>query len=363
MKTTGTTLAAILGFLSSTSAHYTFDKLLLNDKQVGGDNTYIRKHTNGYMPIKFNSPPSGSITPLDADFACNKGATAAPEVITVKAGDKIGLAQAFGADGIQHPGPSQVYMAPVGDATSDKGSDWYKIHQSLVCRQGSPESFRTNAWCSWDENNVWAVVPATVPNGQYLLRAEHIGVHGAHDGQAEFYVACAQVEVTGNTATSMPGESVKFPGAYQANDEAVNFSVWGRSTEYSVAPGPDVIPGGTIRGSASGAGGDKLETVAGGESNGPDAGDADDSSSSAAPVPSPTPSATAPPVVAPSSTAAPTPTTPPTTPSATPSAAPSAIPSTTPGKGKGKGKGCKRSLPRRAAVALVAEIDAKAIEQ
>lgn len=358
MKTT--TLAAVLGFLSSTSAHYTFDKLLLNDEQVGGDNTYIRRHTNGYMPIKFNNPPEGSITPLDADFACNKGATGAPEVISVKAGDKIGLAQAFGANGIQHPGPSQVYMAPVGDAANDQGSDWYKIHQSLVCRQGSPESFRTNAWCSWDENNVWAVVPATVPNGQYLLRAEHIGVHGAHDGQAEFYVACAQVEVTGNTATSMPGQSVKFPGAYQATDEAVNFSVWGRSTEYPVVPGPDVIPGGTIRGSASGAGGDKLETVAGGDSNGSDGiggnDNSNDDNSSPAPVTS---------VVTPSATVVPVPTTTPnTTPIATPttpSATPSATLSTTPGKGKGKG--CKRSVPRRAAAALVAEIDARASEQ
>ncbi|KAK4120698.1 lytic polysaccharide monooxygenase, partial [Parathielavia appendiculata] len=265
MKTTGT-LAAILGLVSTATAHYTFDKLLVNDKQVGGDNTYIRKHTNGYMPIKFKNAPSGSISPLDADFSCNKGATGAAQVITVKAGDKIGLRQAFGANAIQHPGPSQIYISPVTNAKTDKGNDWYKIHQSLVCRQGSAESFRTNAWCSWGENNVWAVIPSTIPNGQYLLRGEHIGLHGAHDGQAEFYVACAQIHVTGNTATSMPGKSVKFPGAYQPTDGPLNFSLWGRSTSYPVAPGPDVIPGGTIRGSANGAGGDKLQTVPGGSS-------------------------------------------------------------------------------------------------
>ncbi|KAK3306516.1 glycosyl hydrolase family 61-domain-containing protein [Chaetomium strumarium] len=263
MKTSAA-LAAILGLVSSASAHYTFDKLQLNDKQVGGDNTFIRKHSNGYMPIKFNKIPQGSISPLDADFSCNKGATGAPQVITVKAGDKIGLRQAFGANGIQHPGPSQIYIAPVSNAKTDKGSDWYKIHQSLICKQGSPESLRTDAWCSWNENNVWGIIPATIPNGQYLLRAEHIGLHGAHDGQAEFYVSCAQIEVTGNTATSMPGKAVKFPGAYQPRDAPLNFSVWGRSTAYPVAPGPDVIPGGTIRGSANGAGGDKLQTVGGG---------------------------------------------------------------------------------------------------
>jgi hypothetical protein len=353
MKTTGT-LAAILGLISSASAHYTFDKLLVNDKQVGGDSTYIRKHTNGYMPTKFKNTPSGSITPLDADFSCNKGATGAQQVISVKAGDKIGLRQAFGANGIQHPGPSQVYIAPVSNAKTDKGSDWYKIHQSLICRQGSPESLRSNAWCSWDENNVWGVIPATIPNGQYLLRAEHIGLHGAHDGQAEFYYSCAQIEVTGNSATSIPGKSTKFPGAYQVSDPAVNFSVWGRSTSYDVAPGPDVIPGGTIRGSASGAGGDKLQTVAGG-SSASDASSGGNNNSSPAPSPSvsvPAPSAPAPSPSAP----APSPSAP--APSAT--VAPAPTPSAGPGNGSGKGKGksCPRSFPRRAAAVLAAEMDA-----
>ena len=344
MKTAGT-LAAILGLVSSASAHYTFDKLLVNDKQVGGDNTYIRKHTNGYMPTKFKNVPSGSITPLDADFSCNKGATGAQQVISVKAGDKIGLRQAFGANGIQHPGPSQVYIAPVSNAKTDKGSDWYKIHQSLICRQGSPESLRSNAWCSWDENNVWGVIPATIPNGQYLLRAEHIGLHGAHDGQAEFYYSCAQIEVTGNSASSIPGTSTKFPGGYQASDPAVNFSVWGRSTSYDVAPGPDVIPGGTIRGSASGAGGDKLQTVAGASSSS----DASSGGDSSSPAPSPSVSAPSPSAPAPSATAAPAPT-------------PSAGPGNGNGKGKGKGN-CTRSFPRRAAAVLVAEMDAATVEQ
>ncbi|KAK4241989.1 glycosyl hydrolase family 61-domain-containing protein [Achaetomium macrosporum] len=339
MKTAGT-LAAILGLVSSVSAHYTFDKLLLNDKQVGGDNTYIRKHSNGYMPIKFKNIPSGSISPLDADFACNKGATGAAQVITVKAGDKIGLRQAFGANGIQHPGPSQIYIAPVNDAKKDKGSDWYKIHQSLICRQGSPESLRTTAWCSWDENNVWGIIPATIPNGQYLLRAEHIGLHGAHDGQAEFYVSCAQIQVTGNTATSMPGTAVKFPGAYQAGDAALNFSLWGRSTSYLVAPGPDVIPGGTIRGSASGAGGDKLQTVGGGKVS--SSSTSGTKSAEGSPVPSAAATHTAsgalPSVSLPAATA-------------------------TAGKPGKEGKGCNRSYPRRAAAALAARIDAEHAEQ
>ena len=356
MKTTGI-LATVLGLVSSASAHYTFDKLLLNDEQIGGDNTYIRKHNNTYIPITFKNIPSGSISPLDDDFSCNKGAIGAPEVITVKAGDKIGLRQGYGATGIQHPGPAQLYIAPVSNATNDKGSDWYKIHQSLICRQGSAESLRTDAWCSWDEDNVWGVIPATIPNGQYLLRGEHIGLHGAHDGQAEFYVACAQIEVTGNSATSIPGQSTLFPGGYQATDAAVNFSIWGTSTSYPVAPGPDVIPGGTIRGSADGAGGDELQTVAG-----------DSSSSNAVNNGSSTSSALSQSTPAPSATAAPAPSQ--SAPASSATAVPAPTASAEPGKGsgtgngKGNGKGkCPGSFPRRAAAVLAARRNAEAAEQ
>ncbi|KAH7002496.1 fungal cellulose binding domain-containing protein [Ilyonectria destructans] len=260
-------IPAVFGLISSVHAHYTFDQLVVNDAMEGSANTYIRKHQNSYMPTKFINVPEGSITPLDADFTCNKGAVAASSVYTVKAGDKIGLKQAYGGTGMLHPGPSQVYISAADDATTYDGTgDWYKIHQSLLCTAGNAESLRTSAWCSYGEDRVWFTVPSTIPNGQYLVRGEHIGLHGAHVGEAEFYYACAQIEVTGNSATSIPGSAVAIPGVYQSTDEAVNFSVWGSSTSYDVIPGPDVIPGGTIRGSPDGSSGDVSETVAGGSS-------------------------------------------------------------------------------------------------
>ncbi|KAH7140415.1 glycosyl hydrolase family 61-domain-containing protein [Dactylonectria estremocensis] len=263
--------SAVLGLVSSARAHYTFDQLTVNDVLEGSANTYIRQHQNGYMPTKFINVPDGSITPLDADFTCNKGAVASSDVYTVKAGDKIGLKQAYGGTGMLHPGPTQVYISAADDATTYDGSgDWYKVHQSLICTAGNAESLRSTAWCSYGEDRVWFTVPSTIPNGQYLVRGEHIALHGAHGGEAEFYYACAQIEVTGNTATSIPGTAVSIPGVYQSTDAAVNFSLWGSSTSYDVIPGPDVIPGGTIRGSADGASGDVSETVSGGSSSGSD---------------------------------------------------------------------------------------------
>ncbi|EJT69796.1 fungal cellulose binding domain-containing protein [Gaeumannomyces tritici R3-111a-1] len=260
MKTTG--FLALAGLAAVGSAHFTWDKIAVGGKQVGGDNQYIRKHDNYYLPIKFNKTPEGSITPNDAGFACNKNARPAPDVLKVKANDMVSLNLGFGAKRMEHPGSVQVYVSPVANAKADSGKDWYKIHQALICKQGNAESLRSTAWCMWGEGGISAPIPETLPNGQYLMRAEQISLHGAHDGQAEFYVACAQIEVTGNSATSIQGTAVQFPGAYKSTDKAVNFSVWGRSTSFDVIPGPDVIPGGTIRGSANGAGGDKTVKVA-----------------------------------------------------------------------------------------------------
>lgn len=268
MKTTY--VSAILGLASSVCAHYTFDKLTVGGTEEGAPNEYIRKHDNGYMPTKFKGIPDGSISPNDKDFTCNKNSVASAKVFKVKAGDEIGLKQAFGGTGMEHPGPIQVYAAAVDNAATASPSDldWYKIHQAKICKAGPAESLRSTAWCSWSEDSVHFKVPSTLPDGQYLIRGEHIALHGAHGGEAEFYYACAQMEVTGNSASSIPGTSVKIPGVYKQDDPAVNFSLWGSSTSYDVTPGPDVIPGGTIRGSDDGASGDVIKTVEGGASSG-----------------------------------------------------------------------------------------------
>ncbi|KAF5722734.1 fungal cellulose binding domain-containing protein [Fusarium mundagurra] len=335
MKTT-TYVSALLSLASAVSAHYTFDKLTLGGQQEGTDNQYIRKHQNGYMPTKFKNIPDGSISPTDKDFTCNKGSTPSTGVFKVKAGDEIGLKQAFGGTGMQHPGPVQVYAAPVKDATSDSPYDlkWYKIHQALICKSGNAESLRSTAWCSWDEDSVHFKIPSTLPDGQYLLRGEHIALHGAHGGEAEFYYACAQVEVTGNSAKSIPGTSVSIPGVYKQDDAAVNFSLWGSSTSYDVMPGPDVIPGGTIRGSADGAGGDVTKTVEGGSDSGSDSG------SDASPTEGSAPASTAP-SSSTESSAAPVVPDVPDSPETTPQPTPVAAETTpVPSAGNGTGSGC-----------------------
>lgn len=42
-----------------------------------------------------------------------------------------------------------------------------------VCNQGA--EFTSNAWCTWGRDTITAKIPANTPNGEYLVRFEHIG--------------------------------------------------------------------------------------------------------------------------------------------------------------------------------------------
>lgn len=79
--------------LDLSSAHYTFNGLVVNGQKVGRDWQYVRQHTRGYMPT-FKEEI------LDKDFRCNLGALsgANTDVYPVKPGDKVALKKAFGDD-------------------------------------------------------------------------------------------------------------------------------------------------------------------------------------------------------------------------------------------------------------------------
>lgn len=158
---------------------------------------------------------------------------------------------------MEHPGPLQVYMskAPGGDTKSYDGSgDWFKVSEQLLCSSPSNGAVQTDALCMWGEDRIEFTLPARVPEGEYLIRAGNIALHGAHVGEAEFYYACAQVKVEGSSPKAWaPRRTVKIPGVYQTDDPSINFSIWDSTiTEYTPTLGPQVIIGGQIRGSEDG---------------------------------------------------------------------------------------------------------------
>lgn len=244
-------LVAALAVAQLASAHYSFDVTVHNDKE-SRPNEFIRLNTRPakYNPTKWKNTRD-DMTPDMTDFRCNKGAFSSAKntkVLEVKAGDKLAMKLAVGAT-MQHPGPAFVYMSKAPGKVVDYEGDlgWFKIHQEGICKPGA--DIKKEAWCTWDKDRISFTIPEGTPLGEYLVRAEHVGVHGAHDGQAEFYYACAQVKVVqGGNGT--PGPMIKFPGGYKKDDPSWNFSVWGGYKDYPF-PEPAVWNGGSSGGNST----------------------------------------------------------------------------------------------------------------
>ncbi|KAJ5158385.1 uncharacterized protein N7500_008036 [Penicillium coprophilum] len=253
-------LVALTAIAPMVSAHYFFDTIIIDGKEAS---EYVRSNTRPakYNPTKWVNTRD-DMTPDMPDFRCNKGAfsfAGQTGTAEVKAGSKVAMKLAVGAR-MQHPGPALVYMskAPTTAKEYEGDGEWFKIHQESVCDKN--KDFTKDAWCTWDKDRIEFTIPAILPDGEYLIRPEHIGVHGAAGGQAEFYNSCAQVKVVGG-GNGTPGPTVKFPGAYKKDDPSFNFSIWNGYKDYPM-PGPEVWTGESDSSSASKVAGSKSAAAA-----------------------------------------------------------------------------------------------------
>jgi hypothetical protein len=215
-------VSAITGLLAAqtVNAHYVYSILVHNGEQTP-DWQYVRQNSNNIQPHKQFLNPSD-------DFRCNMGTfqnAGQTQVRQVSPGDTIGF-KLWNNGQILHPGPSTIHMSRApGDVRDYQGDgDWFKIYEDIIC--GPQHPLRDTDWCSWDQAIVETQIPPSTPPGQYLVRVEHIAIHGAESGDTEFYFTCAQVEVTGN-GNGTPGPLVKIPGLYDSNDPALRFFIYG----------------------------------------------------------------------------------------------------------------------------------------
>lgn len=127
------------------------------------------------------------------------------------------------------------------DASTFDGSGavWFKIYE-----QGPEFTSSALVWPTNDPDatSVSFALPSALPSGQYLVRVEHIALHVAQSvGGAQFYLSCAQVEVT-NGGSGTPGPLVAFPGAYSATDPGILIDVYYPVPTNYTFPGPAVWP-------------------------------------------------------------------------------------------------------------------------
>lgn len=171
------------------SAHYFFEKLVIDGQETKAYE-FVRENTRGekYNPTKWKNPLD-NMTPDMEDFRCNKGAFASASrtgTAEVKAGSTLAMKLGVGAT-MKHPGPAFVWMskAPTTAQAYEGEGGWFKVFQEGICDKS--KDILGTAWCTWDKDRIEFTVPRDLADGEYLVRPEHIGIHGAHDGQAEFY--------------------------------------------------------------------------------------------------------------------------------------------------------------------------------
>lgn len=152
------------------------------------------------------------------------------------------------------------YMAKVSNAasTGTTGLQWFKVSEDGLSG-GQWAVDRMIAAGGWH----YFTMPSCIAPGNYLLRAELIALHSASStGQAQFYMECAQIQVTGS-GTTTGSNTVSFPGAYKSNDPGILLSIYDSKGQPYMGGKAYTIPGPAVLtcGSSGGSGGSSNPTT------------------------------------------------------------------------------------------------------
>lgn len=226
-------------------------------------------HSESCVRLPKSNTPVTSVN--SADVVCNAGgrvgvagkcAAKAGGTVTIEmhqqSGDRNCKNEAIGG---AHYGPILAYMTKVPDASKADGStQWFKVFQDGWTAKSAGAGDNDN-WGTKDLNTCCGrmdvKIPDTLPDGDYLLRAEAIALHTAGQSNgAQLYMSCFQLTLSGGKATAMPEgvQMVKFPGAYSARDPGILINIHAAVASYKV-PGPAVMPGGVDKVAGSGCDG------------------------------------------------------------------------------------------------------------
>ncbi|KAI1343680.1 carbohydrate-binding module family 1 protein [Xylariaceae sp. FL0016] len=231
---------------------------------------FVQLEANGVTnPVSYGiRDPSydGPINDVSSnDLACNGGpnpTTPSDDVIKVTAGTTVNAVWRHtltsGPDDVMdasHLGPTMAYLKKVDDATTDVGygGGWFKIQE---------DGYTDGVWGTTTVINNEGIHPIAIPScledGQYLLRAEMIALHAASSELgAQLYMECAQINVSGGSATVSP-TTYSIPGIYAQDDPGILINIYSMTADskYTI-PGPDPF----TCGAGSGAGASTTTTT------------------------------------------------------------------------------------------------------
>lgn len=231
-------IASLCAFLPTIVAHYNHEALIINGV-VTEPYQYVRRSSNGWSPVA---------DVHSQDLVCNQGGLdpetmANTDTATVAPGDMLGFTV---NKELGHPGPLAIYMSkapdgvPANEYTGD--GDWFKIYALTVTEIDEWTIHWGNYKYGQAIRNYTFELPRELPPGQYLMRAEHVGIHDAVEyGKAQFYISCAQLEVTGS-GSGTPSPTVKIPGVYTGYEPGLMLELFDPVPETYEAPGPVTWP-------------------------------------------------------------------------------------------------------------------------
>ncbi|ROW08354.1 hypothetical protein VMCG_03241 [Cytospora schulzeri] len=234
-----TSFLAAAAFLPAVFAHYNFEALIVNGS-ITDPYEYVRQTNNSNSPITDIS---------STDMRCNSGGILASTMAktstySVAPGDNVG----FTVDAsLSHPGPLSVWMSKAPDGTAaneyDGSGDWFKVYE-LTYYEITDAGIQ---WASYPPGtsgltNFTLDLPAELPAGEYLMRAEHIALHAAEEFEgAQYYMGCAQLSVSGSGAGT-PSPTSKIPGQYTGHEDGLIIDIYYPIPTNYTAPGISTWP-------------------------------------------------------------------------------------------------------------------------
>ncbi|KIJ36281.1 lytic polysaccharide monooxygenase [Sphaerobolus stellatus SS14] len=226
--------AFVLAATALATAHYTFPDFIANG-QTSADWQYVRITANHYS----NGPVTDVTSSALRCYELDSTSASQTQVASVAVGSTVGF-KANSA--VYHPGYLSVYMSAASgganSASAATGASWFKVWEKLPTVQGSQLTSDTTY------TQFSFAIPKSLPSGPYLIRAEQIALHSASSfGGAQFYIGCAQVNVT-NGGSGSPSPLVSIPGVYTGKEPGIQLNIYNLPAGFTYPPpGPTIWHG------------------------------------------------------------------------------------------------------------------------
>ncbi|KAL1694255.1 glycoside hydrolase family 61 protein [Schizophyllum commune] len=316
-------LVSLLPFLATVNAHGQLFNAYADGKVMLAPNIYYDgDKANTDTPIRKMYKSSEQAYVLPGDFSDNSkmscegfGNSGAPASLTVAAGSSVTLQWSGSTseltwvtpvpDGAQAwvhgTGPIMDYLTSCNGDCKDAdvtNAGWTKIDEFGIdfsqtisddlrnALASKPEPYHPDGPGLWaaakmiQDGSKWTVnIPAGLAPGGYVLRHELYALHNPKkdgDGTSgpQGYIACVQLDVTGDGTTTLP-EGTPAGQLYDPNGDFANFDLYqdGQISSFKV-PGPAVWDGASS-GSGGNSGGDNSNSGNSGDSGNNDGGNGD----------------------------------------------------------------------------------------